>query len=443
MLAYHLRIAVKSLRRTPVLSALLVAGIALGIAVSTAFVAAYHTVSRDPIPAKSRHLFYVSLDSWDKERPFDDDQPKEPPDQNTYRDAVALLGSKLPTRQTAMYKAELTVFPEKREERPFRARTRVTFGDFFPLFDAPFQYGGGWGKEADQRPQAVVVLDRDTNDKLFGGVNSIGRRVRIEDREFTVSGVLAPWYPKPKFYDPHNGAFEQAEQIYIPFRFTEPMRLLRARTGNLSNWKSFNWDVDAEFFASEAVWIQYWVQLDTPKQKEAYTSWLAGYAGEQKKLGRFERPINNKLRDVREWLRYKEVVPRSSRTMLLISLLFLVVSSVNLIGILLGKFLARSPEVGMRRALGASRRHVFLQHLIECELVGVLGGIVGVGLSLIVLRGIDNLRRLGEQGPPLYQAELPMLAIGILLALAAGLVAGLYPAWRICRIPPAAHLKAQ
>ena len=79
MLAYHLRIAAKSLRRTPVLSALLVAGIALGIAVSTAFVAAYHTMAKDPIPGEERQLFYVTLDSWNPERPWTTTIPRTRP----------------------------------------------------------------------------------------------------------------------------------------------------------------------------------------------------------------------------------------------------------------------------------------------------------------------------------------------------------------------------
>jgi putative ABC transport system permease protein len=439
MLAYHLRIAVKSLRRGPMLSALLVAGIALGIAVSTAFTAAYHTMAKDPIPWKSDRLFYVTLDSWNPERPWDDDNPKDPPNQLTYRDAMALMESPVPRHKNAMFKTELTVFPESREQRPFRARTRVTFRDFFALFDTPFAHGGAWGADADAGPQAVVVLDHETNQKLFGGSNSVGRQVRIEDRPFTVTGVLAPWRPKPTFYDPHNGAFERPEEIYVPFRLAPVMKI--NSSGNTSSWKSWGNEYEDQL-ESEAIWIQYWVQLDDAKQKEAYQSWIDGYVREQKKLGRFERPLNNRLYAVPAFLDWMQVVPRSAKTMLVISLLFLLVSAVNLIGILLGKFLARSPEVGVRRALGASRRHVFLQHLLECELVALVGGVVGLIGSVPLLHAIDRLGRSAEE-PTLYQLQLPVVGAGVLLALVAGLVAGLYPAWRICRIPPATHLKAQ
>ena len=442
MLAYHLRVAAKSLRRGPVLSALLVAGIGLGIAVSTAFVAAYRTVAQDPIPGKSHKLYYVELDAWNPKRPYDDDHPKDPPNQLTWRDANALMASPVPTQKSAMFRADLTLFPASRDERPFRADTRLTFRDFFTMFDVPFRYGGPWGADADRAPQAVVVLDDATNQKVFGGGNSVGKKVRLEDRDFTVVGVLEPWYPKPKFYDPHNGAFNTPEEIYIPFNWTVPMQIVTG--GNTSGWGGWGPKYEDKL-ASEAIWLQYWVQLDTPQQREAYLSWLNGYAGEQKKLGRFQRPLNNRLLDVPAWLNAEEVVPKSAKTMLVISLLFLVVSSVNLIGILLGKFLARSPEVGVRRALGASRAQVFLQHIIECELVALLGGIVGVLASIGVLRGIEHLNTIGafEPGPPLLTPDVSMLAVGLLLALFAGFIAGIYPAWRICRVPPAAHLKQQ
>lgn len=439
MFAYNLRIALKSLRRTPVLSSLLVAGIALGIAVATAFVAAYHVFSRDPIPHKSSELRYVQLDAWNPERPWDDEDPKEPPDQLTYRDAMAMMEAKGPVRRTAAFKGNLTVHPANSEERPFRAITRLAFADFFGLFDVPFQYGGPWGKDADARPEAVVVIDKPTNEKLFGGENSVGRRLRVEDREFTIVGVLDDWFPRPKYYDPLNDSFETPEALYLPFRWAEEMEIRSA--GNTSGWSNTGPSY-RELLDSEYTWVQFWVELPDRQSEETLESWIAAYIGEQKKLGRFGRPLNYRLRNVNEWLEFQQVVPQSSKVMLLISLLFLLVCAVNLIGILLGKFLARAPEVGVRRALGASRGQVFLQHLLECELVGVLGGVLGVLLSIVVLKAVETIVGFGD-GPSVLTLDPLMVLAGLALALGAGLIAGLYPAWRICRVAPAAHLKAQ
>ena len=180
-------------------------------------------------------------------------------------------------------------------------------------------------------------------------------------------------------------------------------------------------------------------QLDDERQKEEYLAYIDGYVREQTKLGRPGRADNTLFRDVMAWLHYEEVVSDQAHAMLINAMLFLLVCSVNLIGILLGKFLARAPEVGLRRALGASRRWVFAQHLLECELIGIIGCALGL---VATLGGLNLLERMF--GGNLELTLNPqLLAIALGLALLSALVAGLYPAWRICRIPPGLHLKTQ
>ena len=97
-------------------------------------------------------------------------------------------------------------------------------------------------------------------------------------------------------------------------------------------------------------------------------------------------------------------------------------------------------DVGVRRALGASRARVFGQHLVEVGLLGAFGGLLGLALAWAGLLGVRRLYVDYERVAHL-NAELVAIAIG--LAIVAGLAAGLYPAWRICRIQPATSLKTQ
>ena len=129
--------------------------------------------------------------------------------------------------------------------------------------------------------------------------------------------------------------------------------------------------------------------------------------------------------------------------MMIVSLLFLAVCALNLTGLLLSKFLARAPEIGVRRALGARRLDVFLQHIVECELVGVAGGVVGVLLSLGGLVLLNKWGQMLAQRNDLFHFDATMLALSAGLSLLAGLLAGVYPAWRVCRTAPAIHLKLQ
>lgn len=435
MLFYLIRIAFKNLRRNPVLSLLMVGAIGLGIGVSTTFVTTHYFLSMNPIPHKSDLLYYVEMDSWDPNRGWKDDDPTAVPNQLTYRDMVGIMASDIPTYQGGSFKASVYVFPDSSAGRPYKALARMCFSDFFALFDVPFQFGSAWDRAADQGPEPVIILGSESNQKLFGGENSVGKMVRIEDRQFKVAGVLDSWRPMPKYYDPHNGPFEKSEDIYLPFEFFQPMKL--ASAGNTSSWKG--WDAWEEYLASESTWIQFWAQLDSEPQKESYRAFLDSYVEEQKKQGRMLRPANNKLLNVMEWLEEREAVPEGATSLVIISVFFLLICALNLIGILLGKFLARAPEISVRRAMGASRRSIFLQHVIECEIIGVIGGILGILISILGLRMVNSLFTI----PFNFRLDMNMLGVAIMLALLAGLVAGLYPAWRICTIPPANYLREQ
>ena len=432
MLAYQIKNAVRSMKRNPVLSALLIAAIGLGIGVSTAFITTYYLLAGDPIPDKSDQLFYVKLDSWDPNRAYDDDHPECPPEQITYRDMNGLMESEIPTHQSGMFKASLTVQPESEAEKPYREIVRVCFSGFFPMFEVPFQYGGGWGPSVDADGDSVVVINAETNQRLFGGDDSVGSKLRIENRDFTIVGVIGDWRPRIKFYDLNNNPFDEPEAIFMPFVLAREMEIYSS--GNNSNWQYYPGDAYQDFLESEQVWIQMWVQLDDRGQQQAYRSFLDAYTEDQKAAGRFERPTSNLALPVMAVMEQFEVVPDEARALLLISIMFLIVCSVNLIGILLGKFLARAPEVGVRRALGASRRSVFTQHIVQCEMVGLLGGILGIGLSVIALdlinRLFDNLFN--------FQLDWNMVMAGLVLSLVAGLIAGLYPrgAFAESRRPP-------
>ncbi len=439
MFFHNIRIAWLSLRRNQTLSLLIVLGIALGIGVSTTFATVRHSIAKDPVPAKSGVLHYVRMDNWDPKAPYPGKDPTRPPTQVTYRDMVEIMKSKIPARQTGTFKSPLYVYPDPKVGRPFREIVRLVFSDFFPMFDVPFQHGGPWDKAADAGPEPVVVLSRDMNDKLFGGANSVGKSVRLEDREFRVVGVLAKWRPSTKAYDLTQNAVAPPEEIFMPFNFLRPMQL---RTGgNSDGWISSPIPGFEGGLVSENCWIQMWVELPNTAAVSAYRDYLNAYVTEQKKKGRFQRPLNNRVTPLLDWMDEQEVVPPATTALLIVSLLFLAVCALNLVGLLLSKFLARASEVGVRRALGASRRDIFLQHVIECELVGVLGGAVGIALAFGSIAAMNTWVKGMLGRADLFRMDVPMLMIATGLSLLAGLIAGVYPAWRTCRIAPAVHLK--
>lgn len=437
MLLYNVRIALKSLRRNPALTVVVVAAIALGICVSTTFVALRHMFEKDPLPGRSERLFYVRMDNWDPLRAYTPDDPKSIPTQITYRDMRELMKSKIPTRQSGSFKSQMFVHPDPKVGRPYTEMIRLVFGDSFDMFEVPFQYGGGWDKAADAKPEPVVVIDQATNDKLFGGANSVGKTIRIEERNYRVVGVIAHWRPAVKFYDMTQNFADPPEAIYMPFNFAP---LLEARSaGNLDGWKSAGGNTYQDFLNADVCWIQFWVQLPDAGRVAAYRELVDNYTRDQKRLGRFQRPLNNKVVNTLELIDEWQVVPTQVKAMSTVSLMFLVVCSLNLVGLLLGKFLARVPEVSVRRALGASRFQVFWQHIVECEVVGVIGGAIGLAMAVGVLKLIGKFMPNGDA----VALDSEMILISVFLSLGAGLLAGLYPAWRVCTIAPAMQLKVQ
>ena len=442
MLLYNARLAWKSVRRNPVLSFLIVFGIALGIGVCTTFITAYHVLARDPVPGKSESLYYVRMDSWGApDSPF----RQGPPPLITYRDALELLKSRIPVHSTATFAGQATVFPGG-SQRPSRERVRLATADFFPMFAVPFRYGGPWSREADAKPEPVAVISSALNDRLFGGANSVGRTIRLENQELRIVGVLRPWRPRVRAYGLLGDPLGAPEPLFIPLALTGPLEMNPAEMQ--MNWRSSQPGEEKLPYASrlmlnETLFLGFWVELPDAQRVQAYKSYVDAYVAEQKKLGRFPHPPNNRVTSMLDLMVELRVVPPQTKALATISLLFLVVAALNLIGLFLGKFLARAPAVGVRRALGASRWTIFVQHLVECELMGAAGGILGVLLSLAGLAVLNRAYGDGPDGVAFFQLDFPMILAAVALSLLAGAIAGIYPAWRICAIPPARHLKSQ
>src|SRR6185503_5450244 len=191
MFLYNLRLAFLSLKRDPILTALMIGAVAIGIGMSTTTLAVFHSMSGDPIASKSGQLYAIQLDNWSPNQAYGD--PNEPPTQVTYRDAQALMKAGKAKHQNVSFTSALILQTDKPDVKPDLVVARVTYNDFFPMFDVPFEYGGPWGKDADQNAEQVVVLDQEQNQKLFGGTNSVGKEIVLNNRRFRVVGVLKKW----------------------------------------------------------------------------------------------------------------------------------------------------------------------------------------------------------------------------------------------------------
>ncbi|QSX79609.1 ABC transporter permease [Agrilutibacter solisilvae] len=438
MYGYYLNLAVRSFRRNRMLTALMVIAIALGIGASMTTLTVFHILSGDPLPGRSQLLFYPQLDSADME---EFTPGEEPEDQMTRHDAEELLRQKRADRQAVMKRGNVLVKPQSAELGAFSADARYTSSDFFPMFAAPFKYGNGWDAAEDDARSRIAVISSTLNDKLFGGQDSVGKTVQVNQNDLRIVGVLDDWRPTPKFYDLYGGLYGEVEQVFIPFSTSRDLKLDVA--GRMHCWGENDFEDDPEgptSVNSPCAWLQYWVQLDSPAKVEAYRQYLTNYSDQQRAAGRFQRPTNVRLRGLMEWLDHNKVVPGDVRLQMWLAFGFLVVCLLNTSGLLLAKFLRRSSEIGVRRALGASRRAIFTQHLVEAGVIGFVGGALGLGIALL---GLWAIRQRSAGYADLAQLDPAMLVITFVLAVVATLVAGMLPAWRACQVTPAIQLKSQ
>jgi putative ABC transport system permease protein len=439
MFKYNVKLALKSMRRNPIMTSLMVAAIAVGIGVSMTTLTVYYLMSSNPIPSKSDELFAVTLDSWSPLRPFDDNRPERAPHQLTFRDAEKLVELGAAKRQTAMFQSSLVIEPVDGQGLPFEAGARVAFADFFPMFDVPFIYGSGWDSSADAAAEPVVVLTKNLNERLFGGEDSVGKRLTMQSTEFLVVGVIDTWEPTPRFFDPINGGFQDVNEMFVPFSLTRTLEL--KSTGSDWGWKSESiTSIEQYLNVSESAWIQYFIELDSARDKGAYVAHLNAYVEEQKKLGRFERPLNNNIYNVTEWMEYHDVVANDTKVLVGLSFLFLTVCLLSTIALLLTKFVGKKGETSLRRALGASRNAIFNQQIVEVGVIGLSGGLFGLLLAWLGLQGIEVLY---DAPGGLVKLDWVMTFTAVSIAILSSMIAGLYPAWRVCQIPPAAQLKTQ
>lgn len=434
MLAYYFDLALRSFRSARALSVLMVLALGLGIGACMTTLTVYRVLAGDPIPHKSDRLFDVQLDAanmvgW---KPGD-----EPTFQLTRFDAEALLRDRRARRQAMMTAANVPVQPEGTTVKPFHAPARFTSADFFPMFDVPFLYGGGWDAAADEAQARVVVISKAMNDQLFGGENSVGRELRVRSVPMRIVGVLKDWRMVPRFYDLTVGMGD-VEKLLMPF--STAMGLKFGRSGNMDCWGNSGAGVGPLDVGALCSWVQYWVELESPTQAAQFRDYLVQYSEEQRRAGRFERPANVRLRNVTDWLAHRQVVPGDVRLQVWLAFGFLLVCLTNTVGLLLAKCLRRSGEIGVRRALGATKRAIFSQFLVEAGTLGLAGGALGLGLALL---GLWLVRHSPAEYAPLVQMDWSMLALTFALALLASLVAGLLPAWRAANVTPAQQLKTQ
>ena len=439
MFGYYLKLALRSLKRNKVLTVLMVLTIAVGIGTAMTTLTIFRLLSADPLPHKSAQIFYPQLDL----SPEPPHPQRRPLDMLDYRSAMDLWQSGRAKRQAIVNTSTIRVQAET--SRPQMHSMLATTADFFPMFEVPLRYGQAWSASEDEARARVAVISADLNRSVFGGGNSVGKTLLVRGQAVRVIGVLDDWRPSPRFYNLAGGNFSEGktasfydrpEAVFMPFS--------AALEVNDRNFTQFTCrglpEVPGRLVDSSCVWLQLWVELEGKAEVDAYRQFLASYAEQQKAAGRIGQADNTRLFDLNGWLAYNHAVPADVGLQLWLALGFLLLCLFNTVGLLLARFMRKSAEYGVRRALGATRGDIVRQCLAEAGIIGLLGGALGFAL---VLLGLWRVRQQPLEYADLMRLDVPMFVLLFVVAIATSLLAGWIPALRASRITPAIQLKTQ
>jgi len=437
MFGYYLRLSLRRCRQNLAVVGLLVLTMAIGIASTMTAMTIFGALAGEPLPGISSQLYVATMDAREA---VDKDNPdyKQPDSYLKLGDAKALVDAHRAPQQLALAQSYIEASnPDGKQSD--QVTGFMVYGKPLGMLGVPLRYGRPWTAQELAARVPVVVIDSDLAQKLFGSEDAVGRGVLMGKQVFRVIGVTAPWKPHTAFLDlPRNQGdpLGSNEQFFVPAEAA-----LEAGVGPLTSGECGKGAPVVAFQSAEVQhcrWLEVWTRLDTPAQEAGWRAFLAGYADAQHVAGRYVYPPQPKLYGTRAWMTLNHVVPDDVRLNLMLAGAFLLLCMVNVAGLLAARFLRRQADVAIRRALGASKRTVFVQHIVETGVLGLAGGVLALpltGLGLWIVRM-----------QPVSYSEAARFSPGVfgvllLLSLVVGLLVGVLPAWRVCRQPPALQIK--
>ncbi len=331
-----------------------------------------------------------------------------------------LASSGLPTRSVTTFHSVVWVDPPDATP-PAPRVVRYVDPDFFALFERPFRWGGPYQPGDEMRALPRIVIGHGLNQSLFDGDNSVGQKVRMEGRDFEIAGVIDGFAPYLQEWDIAATGFDE-DAVYLPVAFwqrlrTVPTPLLLQSSGPVA----FD-----DLITSDAVFVNFWIELPTADHVQRYRRHLDAEFGDR-----------YTLRSLPEFQAAFPSLPTAVTFYFGLGWFLILGGGFNLVRLLLAKNLARGPELGIHRALGASRRQIFRRQLLEGAHVSAFAALIAF-FAVMPLMHIYN-RLVHETDVPL--AMTPLLGASIIgMTFLIGLLGAAYPAWRSGRVAPTLYL---
>ncbi len=254
----------------------------------------------------------------------------------------------------------------------------------------------------------VALLGNTVIMNLFEpGEDPVGATIRIKNMPFKVVGALAA-----KGYDTRGT--DQDDVIFIPFSTAE-----RKIMGT-----KFLGSIGAGFLSAES-----------PEQMAEIVEEVKRVLRQRHKL-RPDQDDDFTIRNQLDTAKIQEGTSESMKLLLLaVASISLLVGGIGIMNILLVSVTERTREIGIRMAVGAKRRHILLQFLVEAVVLSAMGGLIGVGLGVAGAKAASNL----AGWPTIISGDILVIAFGF--SALVGIFFGLYPANKASRLNPIEALR--
>jgi putative ABC transport system permease protein len=410
MLKHYLTMTIAVLRRRPFYTAISLFGISFTLLVLMVMSAmADHMLA--PMPPESRQARMLGVHS----------AVMYGPQSQWNSDAGYLLFDRYAKNLPGV--EELTIFGSYQTVTTYLGDQRIssnlkrTDAAFWRVFDFTFIEGGPYGQADVDEARFVAVISRESRQRLFGGANALGRSFEADGQTFRVVGVVENvsdmrFVPFGDVFAPLTTAKSDSYKQQIMGGF-HAVALARS-TSDLP--------IIREEFNSRIA------KAELPDK--AYTNLVAPFETHYDSIAR-EGPWADRKNPDRQGARLTLLVA-------LLAVLFVTLPTVNLINVNISRILERASEIGVRKAFGAPTRTLVAQFIVENVILTLAGGAIGLVLSALVLRALNQS---GFVAHSAFAVNPRVFGYAVLIAVAFGLISGVYPAWRMARLHPVEALK--